>query len=205
MKHFRFLVILFSAISLMACSFLTQTPKAKVKSLIKEWYKKHNKGYSLSVKEGAKASISRYHPYRPDEYDDLILVKWKGMTITMAFKQPIANIKWTAEGLQEAFSYIVIDEIYNDIPVSGWEIFPETPQSSSSEGVKFTKVADGELTFTVDWQTYTVFGYSETSFCQGELEIADSYMPEKCFVGVRKDLPLHIDVDVKLVRLVGSK
>lgn len=175
------------------CFLSPPTSKKKVEEKINSWYEAHPDAYSLTIEgDEAKVSIERYHPDNPAEKDDLIVVHWKEMKITLAFKKPLANIDWSVEGLQSQFNYVVLDDIYHDIEVNGWDIHPDTPQSSKQGGVTFTEVKDGSLSFEIDWSTYTVFGYSESAKCQQELEIADKGLPEECYVGVRKNLPLKI-------------
>lgn len=181
------------------CILPAQTSKSKVEEKINSWYDAHPDSYSLTIEEDeAKASKERYHPDNPNEYDDLIVVRWKEMKITLAFKKPLADFEWTAAELQSQFNYVVIDDIYHNIDVNGWDIHPETPSSSNTKGVTFTEFKDGHLSFEIDWSTYTVFGYSESSKCQEELQIMDKGMPEECFVGVRKNLPLKIKAKVEI-------
>lgn len=179
-------------VPLLIVLFSCQLPKPEVKRRISEWYQKQGDSYDLTITD-AIGKISRYHPERADEEDDLIVTKWKGMTVTLAFKKPMKDIKWTVESLQENLSFYVLDDIYHDIESDGWEIYPRTPISSNSEGLRFTQVNKESISFKITWETYTVFGYSKTNACQEELEIADSTMPKECYVGLEKRLPLNFE------------
>lgn len=178
----------------LSCANSQPTPKKEVEARINKWYAAHPDKYSLTIGTDAIASIEGYHPDTKDEPSNLIRVRWKGMLITMAFKMNVKDIPWNKASLQEQFSYIVLDNIYDDIEVNAWDIAPRTPQSSSEKGVNFTLVENGQLSFTVDWEIYTVFGYSQTEDCKEALNIMDAPTPEPCYVGVDKRLPLHLDV-----------
>ncbi|MGB0523110.1 MAG: hypothetical protein ACPGJS_09125 [Flammeovirgaceae bacterium] len=195
MKHI--LPLLIVSVILLAC----QTPKEEAETRIKQWYNKQAQGYSLVVQgTEAIATITRYHPERPTEKNDLIRITWKGMSITLAFKKPIQEIEWTESALEQNLSYYVVDDIYHNIDLKGWEVHPQTPQSSTSVGLEFTTVAEGKLAFSIDWETYAVFGYSQSAACQEQLEIADASLPEACYINVEQRIPLHIDVDVSLTK-----
>lgn len=181
----------------LGCS-VGQMAKPKVETQINEWYAAHPDGYTL-VLEGkdAVATLGRYHPDNPKEQDDLLRINYEDMEITLAFDQPFSDIEWSAESLQQHFSYVAIDRIHHEINTRGWEIYPRTPSSSlSGKGVKFTTVTQSDLAFTIDWKTYSVFGYKSSSECDEARSIADGSVPEKCYVSVKKNLPLHIEVKV---------
>lgn len=183
----------------MACTF-ADISKTEAEKRIEKWYTEHPDVYEIDVKgNDAVAEITRYHTERPEEHDDLIQVNWKGMTITMSFSKPLSEIEKTAEAFQEHFWYVAIDDIYADIDVPGWEVYPRTPVSSNDDKkcVQFTEVTADHIAFELNWETYTVFGYSDSNKCQEELEIMDAGVSEECYVGVEKRLPLKINVEAK--------
>jgi hypothetical protein len=174
--------------------------KEEVQKRITAWYEANPDGYSLDVKgDDAKAKITRYHPERPDELDHLLVVEYRGMSITMHFNKPMKEIEKTPEAYQQNFSYVAIDDIYHTIKVPGWDVNPRTPQSSNSNNdcVTFTAVSDDHVAYELNWETYTVMGYSVKKNCQDELQIEDGAVSEGCIVYVEKRLPLKLSVDAK--------
>ena len=189
---YSLIVYFILSLSLAAC----QTSRKDALNRINTWYKQHADGYNLQL--SGKAEITRYHPDQAEEKNDLMRISWKGMDITIAFKKPLSDFTWTSQSLQDNLSYYVIDDIYNDINLSGWKVYPETLSSSATHGLVFHKIENKTLRFSIDWEIYTVFGYAQSTYCQGQLQIADSSVPEDCFIGVDKRLPLHLDVEVTL-------
>lgn len=190
-------VILFVGIlwGIISCGLSTPLSKEELTENINNWYTSIGGKYTLEIKgRKANAKITRYHPERPEEKDDLIKITYKGMIMQLAFVKPIAEITTHKDSLQKYFHYISIDNIYNEISAGGWEIYPRTPQSSlDGEGVQFTGAGD-VLGLQVNWSTYTVMGYKESKECQEELSMADNTISEGCYISVRKTVPLEIVV-----------
>ncbi len=177
--------------------------KKEAEKRISAWYEKHAEGYSFSVpEEDADIKVTRYHPERAEEKNNLIQVHWLGMTITLAFDKPFDEIDQTSEGLQAAFLYVSVDDIYNSINTPGWNVYPRTPSSSNNKKdcVKFTKFENGEISFSLNWNIYTVFGYSTKEKCFKQRGIADGSVSEECMVEVRQKLPLEIKVSGKIMK-----
>lgn len=158
---------------------------------IENWYHEHKNGYHLDLKNKAKSTLTNYHPERPDELKNLIITTYKGMKITFAFNDHLQDSINNVNYLNNALRYYSIDNIYHEIPSSGWKISPNTPQSSNRKGCKFSE-ENGKVTFDINWETFTVMGYRQTEACQKELGIADGSISENCMVYVRKKLPLKI-------------
>jgi hypothetical protein len=192
-----YIVIFFVGIlwGIISCGLYTPLSKEKLTQNINHWYTSIGGKYTLEIKGSkANAKITRYHPERPEEKDDLIEITYKGMRMQLAFMKSIAEITTHKDSLQKYFNYISIDNIYNEIPTEGWEVYPRTPQSSlDREGVQFTGTGDA-LGLQVNWSTYTVMGYKKSKECQEELSMADNSISEGCYVSVRKTVPLEIVV-----------
>jgi hypothetical protein len=130
----------------------------------------------------------------------LIRVYWKEMIIELCFNKALGSFEWTEKSLKENLNYLSLSNIYSDIELDGWKVHPRTPMSAlnDGEGITFKKVDGNRIVLEIDWETYSVFGYAQNSFCQGQLQIADSSMPKECYVGVEKRLPLKILVEVEV-------
>ena len=187
--------ILTLLIIITTCTLFAQQPKKKVIESINTWYKNNPEKYTLSIKgEEATAVITRYYPKREGEKNDIIKVLYKGMKISLKFDKPFDQITTHKDSLQKYFSYVSLLNIYNDIPVKGWNVYPQTPSSSlRRKGVKFTSGGD-VLGLIINWSTYTVMGYKDSAKCNDEQNIADASMSEGCYVSVRKRMKLEVVV-----------
>ena len=173
-----------------------QQSKKQVKTNIENWYTNHPNKYVIDInKNVASAEITRYHPYRKDEKNDLIRIIYQGMKITLAFTKPINEITTHKDSLQKYYSYVGIDNIYIDIDSKGWDVHPETPSSSMrNKGVIFTKGGDS-ISLSIKWSIFTVMGYKDSKKCNNERSIMDVGISESCYVSVRKRLPLEISIN----------
>lgn len=171
--------------------------KAKAEERVAKWYEATGAQYKLDIKD-VPAVITAFDAQNPNDGRNEIALTWKGMAVTLAFSKPIDKANITKEFLDENFTYITIDNIFAEIDTPGWKLNPRTPVSSNEEGVKFQEVADGHLRFTVDWETYTILGYSNKQACQEQLNIADNSISKDCYVTVEKRVPLHLQVDATL-------
>jgi hypothetical protein len=190
MKFIYTVLLVCSAFSLNA-----QLSKKIVIENINEWYEAHGDVYKVEVK-GSKASadITRYHPERPDEKDDIIEVNYQGMEIQLKFDKPFSEIGTSVDSLQKYFSYVSLHNIYNTIPSDGWDIYPRTGMSAlRGTGVVFTSGGES-LSFTLNWSAYSIMGYRDSKKCHQELEIADGSVSETCYVSVEKNIKLEITV-----------
>ncbi len=189
------------------CSFLflfncsAQTSKPEAEKIIHDWYEKHATGYTLEIKgDGVKVETSDFYKPNNKAEHKLIRIYWKEMTIELCFNKAISSFEWTGKSLKENINYLSLSNIYSDIKLDGWKVHPRTPISAiyNGEGVTFKKVDGNRIVMEIDWETFTVFGYAQNSFCQDQLQIADSSMPKECYVGVRKTLPLKVLVDFEV-------
>ncbi|MGK0389179.1 MAG: hypothetical protein ACI94Y_001919 [Maribacter sp.] len=189
----QLIFILCLAFSFSACALLTQQPKSQIINNINTWYDSHPEKYSLIIKgKTASAKVSRYHPDRTDEKNDLIKISYKGMKVILKFTKPLDEISTDKDSLQKYISYLSLTNIYNEIPSKGWDVYPETPQSSlRGKGVEFTSGGDS-ISLNINWSIYTVMGYKNTKICTKERSISDSSISEKCYVAVNKRIPLEI-------------
>ena len=191
----NFLFFFFFSIS----SVAPQQSKSQMIENINTWYENHPDKYSLSLNGStASAKVTRYHPERQDEKNDLIEISYKGMEITLAFSRPLDEISTHKDSLQKYFSYVAIDDIYNNIVSDGWDTYPRTPSSSLSKGVHFNAGGDS-ISLTINWSIYTVLGYKDSKKCNNERGIMDSGISESCYVSVDKNLPLEIIIDQLLI------
>lgn len=203
MKRFKAILAIsaFTLVTFLSCEFLGgDITQAEANKRIEQWYAEQGDQYNLDLSDKkVDLKVTRYHPERPEEKDDMITAEYEGMTITIMFGKPLADIPRTEAAFKENFWYVSLDDIYSDISVPGWDVNPRTPQSSKSEPscIEFTKVTDTELAFEINWEIYTVFGYGTNDFCQDALGIADSSMPDECMAGVEKRIPIKVTVDGK--------
>lgn len=184
-------------LALLSCFqlFSAQLAKGKLNDNINAWYEAHPEKYALTIAEGeSQAYITRYHPERPEEKNDIIEVEYEGMRIQLKFTKPFEEITTHQDSLQKYLMYVSLTRIYNEIPADGWEIYPRTPSSSlSGKGVTFT--AGGEsVGLEIKWKTYTVMGYKQTKKCNQELGIEDGSVSDGCYITVKKYLPLEITI-----------
>jgi hypothetical protein len=188
MKFLFSLLLLFFAYTVNA-----QLSKSEITKNIKTWQAENAEKYHLKLEgKQASATITRYHPERPQEKNDLIEVFYKGMKVQLKFAKPLEEISTHKDSLQKYFSYVSFSKIYNNISSDGWNIYPETPSSSlRAKGVKF--ISEGEtLSFSIHWAVYAITGYKNSKKCNEELAIQDSSAPEECFVHVTKNIPLEV-------------
>lgn len=189
-------VILFVGIlwSFVSCGGYSELSKEALTQNINDWYASIGDEYRLELGSEVTAKITRYHPERPEEKDDLIKITYKGMVIQLAFNKPLAEISTHKDSLEKYFSYISVDKIYNEISAEGWKAYPRTPQSSlRGEGVLFTG-DEGVFGFQVNWSIYNVLCYSESKECKEALSMTDIPSSEACYVSIRKRIPLKIVV-----------
>ncbi|MFT5859957.1 MAG: hypothetical protein ACI865_002064 [Flavobacteriaceae bacterium] len=198
MKTFLTSLLIISSLS--SCA---QLSKKQVTENIDNWYLEHSDYYAVELTgKDAVATITRYHPERPEEKNDLIAIDYRGMHIEMKFAKPIAEISTHKDSLQRYLTYVSLHNIYTEIADKGWPVYPRSPQSSlDATGVKFTKGGES-ISLTINWSTYTVMGYKDSKKCNNELGIADGSVSEECYVAIDKRLPLEVTVtDV----IVGGK
>ena len=169
-----------------------QLAKAEVEANINSWYEKYPEGYTLKLNKKAKATITRYHPKRPEEKDDIIEVEYKGMLIQIKFKIPILEITTHKDSLQKHFNYLSLTRIFSKIKDDGWDVYPTTAKSSlRGKGIEFTE-GGSKLGFIINWETYTVSGYRDSEKCHEELNQEDDSVSDDCIVSVRKKIGLRI-------------
>jgi hypothetical protein len=98
---------------IMSCGAYVQVSKEKLTENINHWYTSIEGKYTLEIK-GSKvnAKITRNHPERSEEKDDLIEITYKGMRMQLTFMKPIAEITTHKDSLQKYFNYISIDKIF---------------------------------------------------------------------------------------------
>ncbi|MDW7693083.1 hypothetical protein R9C00_09855 [Flammeovirgaceae bacterium SG7u.111] len=187
----KFLIPLLLLLS--SCSANAQLPKEQVIENINRWYSENPEKYSLKVKgDKASAFITRYHPERPEEKDDIIEISYEGMVIQLVFYKPLEEMTTHRDSLEKYCSFLALDDIYNEIPSKGWNIYPRTPISSiGSEAVEFIS-GGNSISLKINWSSYTVMGYKDSDKCNEELSIADSSISDDCYVSVRKKLPLEV-------------
>jgi len=193
-------LLLIAVLTLTCQTSMAQLSKIQVAENIDNWYIDNPNQYSVEISgDAAQANITRYHPERADEKNDLIEINYKGMQIEMKFSKPLAEISTHKDSLQKYFSYVSFHNIYNEIEDDGWDVYPQTSQSSmNGEGVVFSQGGD-PISLRINWSTYTVMGYKDSKKCHNELGIADGSVSDECYVSVRDELPLEVDVtDVKL-------
>lgn len=200
MKKHTILSITLGLFTLLAFTILPGAiSKKEAQTRVKAWYKAHPKNYVVNIKDKqAKVKITRYHTDRPEEKDDLIRINWKGMVTTLTFSKPLREFEWSETSLQSEFMFVALDQIYTNIHTPGWQVYPRTPVSSTGEGVSFKGSTKNRLVVSIDWEMYTVFGYATNKKCQEELEIMDGTIPEECYVGIRKTLPLVVKINLPL-------
>lgn len=178
-----------------------QLSKKQVTENINQWYDGNTEQYFVKI-EGKEASaiITRYHPERPEEKNDLIEVFYKGMKVQLKFDQGLEKISTHKDSLQQHFQYLALTDIYNDIPAKGWDIYPQTPTSSlRGKGVIFNSGGDS-ISLTINWSLYIVMGYKDAKKCRDELSTSDGSVSEECYVSVRKNIPLSVLVSKTMLK-----
>ncbi|MCB0541121.1 MAG: hypothetical protein KDE33_26680, partial [Bacteroidetes bacterium] len=89
----------------LSSTLFTQLSKSQVTNHITAWYASHPDTYELRISGNeAEARVTRYHPERPEESDDLIEINYQGMRIQLKFDKPLAEITLSADSLQLYFS-----------------------------------------------------------------------------------------------------
>ena len=172
-----------------------QLSKSKITKNIKNWQIENAEKYTLKLEgKQVSATITHYHPERPEEKNDLIEITYKGMKIQLKFAKPLKEITTHKDSLQKYVSYVALDKIYNNIPSSGWNVYPETPSSSlRGKGVVFTS-ENGTLSISIHWSIYAITGYKNSKKCNEEQEMQDIGLSEECYVHRAKKIPLEISI-----------
>lgn len=193
-QAFSFLLAV-SAVVALSVSAQAQGSKKQITANMETWLASHADGYTIDIsdKEGT-ALVTRYHPERPEEKNDLIEVNYKGMTITLKFKKPLAEITTHKDSLQKYYDYVGLSRIYHDIETPGWNTHVQTPSSPMrGKGVIFTQGGE-HISFTLNWQLSYAMAYRDTEKCNEELQIEDGSVSEDCFSHVSRKIPLVIEV-----------
>lgn len=182
-------------IMLSACIITAQQSKQKVIKNIHTWYENNTEKYTLSIKENeANAIITKHHPERSNEKNDLIKISYEGMKIELKFSKPIEEITTHKDSLQKYFSYVSLTNIYTKIPSKGWKVHPRTPQSSlRGKSLKFVSGGDS-ISLNLNWSIYSVIGYKDNTKCDKERSIADGVVSESCYIAVDKAIPLELTI-----------
>lgn len=189
-------IILLFTILVFINPLFAQDTKQEVLEKINEWYVKHPKKYNLYINQNnATAKITRYHPERKEDKNNLIDISYKGMDITLAFSKPLHIIGTSKDSLQKYFNYVSLSRIYTTINSEQWDIYPKTPSSSlRANGVQFHSSRDA-LSATIHWSIYTVSGYKNSKECKEDRKIMDKGIKESCYIQVTKSLPIEIDIE----------
>jgi hypothetical protein len=184
--------------SSMVCAQMSQK---QVLENIDAWYAKHGDLYDLII-DGvkAKAVVTRYHPERPEEKNDIIEIEYKGMKVTLKFMKPLAEISTAADSLQKYFDYVSTHNIYTDIKTPGWPVYPKTGQSAMrGSGVQFSTNSEN-IDIVITWSVYTVFGYQQSQRCNEQLSISDGSVSDGCMAFRRKNIGLRITFQDLLIK-----
>ena len=187
------------ALAGIAYLFLMPISKEKMQAEIENWYSKNEKGYAIEA-TAATAKISRYHPERADEKDELLQIDWYGMNVTIAFKKPIADISWQKDSLQAYFNYIVVDNIQNRIASAGWSVYPILPVSSYSEGFLINSAEAGAIDFSFSAEIFAVRADRDNEKCKEERAIPDKSIDADCFVQVEKNIAFRLEMSAKVAQ-----
>jgi hypothetical protein len=176
-----------------ASTLFAQMSKHEVLENINEWYNIDSVKYSLNLKgQEVAARVTKYHINQVDEKEDLIEVVYGSMNIILKFDKALSEVSMNQDSLQKYFSYISLSNIYHEIPSKGWVISPKTPQSTMrGKGVKFIS-NEGYLSLEINWSIYAVTGFKDNVKCNREAAMADSGMPEECYVVFKKKKGLEI-------------
>ncbi len=170
-----------------------QLSKNDITKSIHAWQTENAEKYVIKL-DGTQvaAIITRYHPERPEEENDLIEVVYKGMKIQLKFAKPLKEITAHNDSLQKYFSYVSFSKIYNNIPSVGWNVHPQTPSSSlRGKGVTFTS-ENRTLSISIYWSIYAITGYKDSKKCNEAFAMEDSSAPEECFVHIAKNIPFEV-------------
>lgn len=187
------------ALAGIAYLFLMPLSKEKMQAEIENWYSKNANGYTVSA-TGATAQSSRAHLDRADEKNDWYKIDWYGMTVSIAFTKPVADIALQKDSLQAYFSYIAVDNIQNRIASAGWATSPLLAVSSYSEGLTFIDAPQGELNFHFTAEIFAVRANRNNEKCTEERNIADKSVDADCFVQVEKKIPFRLEMSAKVAQ-----
>ena len=181
------------ALILLSATACAQPTREEVITSIEKWYDRHPDGYELILNEGNTTMEVQSLYRRPEDPQDQLLISFQGMLITLQFDVDLHTIEWTPENFRKHFGFFTLDDIPVGIRTMGWDVHARVPVSSAgSEKIAFLRVSEDEVEFEINWETYTVGGYSTEKHCQDELEIADNSIPESCMAWVRRRHPLKI-------------
>lgn len=180
-----------------------QLSKKQLIQNIDQWYLENPNKYSLNiVGKETNAIITRYHPERPEDKNDLIEILYKGMKVQLKFDQSLEEITTHKDSLQKHFQYVSLERINHVISSKGWDIYPRTPISSlHGKGVIFNSDGDS-ISLTIKWSIYTVMGYKDSKKCRNQLSFQDGTVSEDCYVSVRKNLPLEVLITKTKLQLI---
>lgn len=193
---FWFTLIFFACLSRQSYAQSPMTQE-EVRAVAQQWYAQHSAGYYLTLDpEEASTNIESIFQRSTDKQDRLIM-QYQGMRLVLVFNQDLRTIEWTQAAFDEHFAYLTLTDIPLGIPVFGWTLNPRVPTSSAGkEMITFHRIDKEGLAFTINWETYTVGGYSENEFCKRARQWTDTPTPEGCLVFEDKRVPLQLDVTV---------
>ncbi|MEL6535864.1 MAG: hypothetical protein AAFQ98_10655, partial [Bacteroidota bacterium] len=126
-----------------------------------------------------------------------IIIEHEGMHLELVFDRDLRTLDWEPESLKEHFSHLTLRDLPLGVPVSGWTLNPIVPSSSAGkEVVTFQSSAGEGITCIIQWSIFALRGYSQDSFCKDRSRWTDSPLPERCWVEVRQNLPLQLEVSL---------
>lgn len=116
-----------------------------------------------------------------------------GWYINLMFKGKITpEMKLSA--VQDAFKRVALDKIPTPgLDVKGWDIKPQTPVSSFSDGVEFLSYKDGVIKFRIKTNFFALYGRNPNV-----LVPADAAAPKNAYFQIRKTFPLDLTLEAPL-------
>lgn len=148
----------------------------------KKWLAEAGEAGLLLVEDGSQGSFVK-------QFGTQFSYTAGAYAVSFGMNKDIAASDLTLELLQREFRYFSIESL--PLPgfqgLDGWEVFPQTPSSSFSEGVQFVSLLDGVLTIRVKTSFFQIYGFDT------RVDVpADAGAPEGSFFSVQRTFPLDL-------------
>jgi len=117
-----------------------------------------------------------------------------GWYMSLGFSGPITPNTPLAK-LKESFKYIALNRLPTPgLAIEGWQIRPQTPRSSFSQGVEFLSYKNGQIKLRVKTQFFALYGRQNPS---GPI-LADAPLPKGTYFQIRKPFALDLTIEAPM-------
>ena len=163
-----------------------------LENIVRSWLDSHHNQLNLDLT----------HPpitfKQNSDYASMFATESDSVRITIGFKTEDLNKNSSLDDFLSSFNYIALDRLplpgLHGIP-SEWDVYPQTPMSSFSDGVRFEHYDPASQILKLDILTdfFAIYGQIPQQHY-----IADASLPKGTYFQVRRDFQGSIKLHAKL-------